>query len=55
MANKTWLATAQTSPFHIDLTMAEIMPDLEPGWQRTSTWYADADAASAPPTSAAVA
>lgn len=45
MSNKTWLASTPPPPFDIGLTMAEIMRDLDSGWERTSVWY---DGASAP-------
>jgi hypothetical protein len=47
MSNKTWLATEQAPPFDLGLTMADIMWDLDPGWQRASLWYADEAAAQA--------
>jgi hypothetical protein len=53
MSNKTWLATVQSPPFDIDLTTADIMWDLDPGWLRASLSYADGE--SVPAARAAVA
>jgi len=53
MSNKTWLASTPTPPFDIGLTMAEIMRDLDPGWERTSVWYADDESVPAAPAAVA--
>ena len=45
MSSKTWLAVTPTSQFDIGLTMADVMRDLDPGWERTFVWYAEDESA----------
>lgn len=55
MKNKTWLATAPTPPFELDVTMADLLRQLDPGWQQSSAWYADSQVIETTPAAVAVA